>query len=158
MQKRAHKKTEEVLLVPFLDILCSLIGVLVLIIVVLCVAQMQKINAVDPEDVKRAIEAQKIKKQMAQDKQVNAAALELQKQLEEKKKELQKKKEEYDEIVKLRKLAEASAASAELNKIERQPSIKKVNYLVMGSFMWAGMTYAIAATMRGLSDMITELL
>ncbi len=130
MQKRAHKKTEEVLLVPFLDILCSLIGVLVLIIVVLCVAQMQKINAVDPEDVKRAIEAQKIKKQMAQDKQVNAAALELQKQLEEKKKELQKKKEEYDEIVKLRKLADASAASAELNKIEEIKLAKMLDDLM----------------------------
>ena len=131
MQKRAHKKTEEVMLVPFLDILCSLIGVLVLIIVVLCVAQMQKINAVDPEDVKRAIEAQKIKKQMAQDKQVNAAALELQKQLEDKKKELQKKKEEYDEIIKLRKLADASAASAELNKIEEIKLAKELDDLMV---------------------------
>lgn len=131
MQKRAHKKTEEVMLVPFLDILCSLIGVLVLIIVVLCVAQMQKINAVDPEDVKRAIEAQKIKKQMAKDLASQSQAVELQKKLEEQKKELQKKKEEYDEIVKLRRLADASAASAELNKIEEIKLAKQLDDLLV---------------------------
>ena len=118
MQKRAHKKTEEVMLVPFLDILCSLIGVLVLIIVVLCVAQMQKINAVDPADVQRSIEAQKLKNQMAKDKKTNAAALELKKQLEEKKADLKEQKEEYEEIIKLRRLADASAAAEELEKLE----------------------------------------
>jgi Skp family chaperone for outer membrane proteins len=131
MQKRAHKKTEEVMLVPFLDILCSLIGVLVLIIVVLCVAQMQKINAVDPEDVKRAIEAQKIKKQMAKDLEMQSEAVQLQKKLEEQKKELQKKKDEFDEITKLRRLADASAASAELNKIEEVKLAKILDDLMI---------------------------
>ena len=129
MQKRAHKKTEEVLLVPFLDILCSLIGVLVLIIVVLCVAQMQKINAVDPADVQRAIEAQKIKKQMAVDQKANAENLALQKDLEEKMRQLQRMQEEYDDIVKLRKLADASAATAELNKLEEIKLAKELDDL-----------------------------
>lgn len=119
------------MLVPFLDILCSLIGVLVLIIVVLCVAQMQKINAVDPEDVKRAIEAQKIKKQMAEDKKVNSAAAELLKKLEQQKQELQKKKQEYDEIVKLRRLAESSAASVELNKKEEIKLLKELDDMMV---------------------------
>ena len=35
MAKRRHSAKDEILLVPFLDILCSLIGVLILIIVVL---------------------------------------------------------------------------------------------------------------------------
>ena len=44
MVKRRSHRSDEIMLIPFLDILCSLIGVLVLIIVVLCVAQTQKIN------------------------------------------------------------------------------------------------------------------
>lgn len=43
-------------MVPFLDILCSLIGVLVLIIVVLVVAQTQRINGRTPEELHRAQE------------------------------------------------------------------------------------------------------
>ena len=37
MVRRNKHKSEELMLIPFLDILCSLIGVLVLIIVVLLV-------------------------------------------------------------------------------------------------------------------------
>ena len=37
-------------MIPFLDILCSLIGVLILIIVVLCVAQTRKTNGRTPEE------------------------------------------------------------------------------------------------------------
>ena len=43
-------------MIPFLDILCSLIGVLVLIIVVLVIAQTQRINGRTREDVQRAEE------------------------------------------------------------------------------------------------------
>jgi Skp family chaperone for outer membrane proteins len=51
MAKRRHDNRDEVMLIPFLDILCSLIGVLILIIVVLCVAQMQKIGGRTKEDL-----------------------------------------------------------------------------------------------------------
>ena len=50
------------MLIPFLDILCSLIGVLVLIIVVLVVAQTQRINGRTKEEVQRAGEHLKLLK------------------------------------------------------------------------------------------------
>lgn len=62
MAKRRAHKSEEILLIPFLDILCSLIGVLALIIVVLVVAQTQKINGRTPEEVQRAQEHLKLLK------------------------------------------------------------------------------------------------
>ena len=42
-------------MIPFLDILCSLIGVLVLIIVVLVIAQTQRINGRTREDVQLSL-------------------------------------------------------------------------------------------------------
>ena len=62
MHKRHAKRGEELLLIPFLDILCSLIGVLVLIIVVLCVSQMQKVNGRTQAEIERAQEHQKMLK------------------------------------------------------------------------------------------------
>lgn len=50
MAKRRKGNHEEVMLIPFLDILCSLIGILVLIIVVLCVANTQQTNGRTPEE------------------------------------------------------------------------------------------------------------
>jgi len=49
--KRRKGKHEEVMLIPFLDILCSLIGILILIIVVLGVANTQQTNGRKPEEV-----------------------------------------------------------------------------------------------------------
>lgn len=66
MVKRRQRATDEIMLIPFLDILCSLIGVLILIIVVLCVAQTQKINGRTAEDVQRSVEALKMKKEIAE--------------------------------------------------------------------------------------------
>jgi hypothetical protein len=54
MAKRRKGNHEEVMLIPFLDILCSLIGILVLIIVVLCVANTQQSNGRTPEEVATA--------------------------------------------------------------------------------------------------------
>ena len=54
MVKRHPRRSDEIMLIPFLDILCSLIGVLVLIIVVLVVAQTQKINGRTPEELDRS--------------------------------------------------------------------------------------------------------
>jgi hypothetical protein len=54
MAKRRTGKQDEVMLIPFLDILCSLIGVLILIIVMVCAAQLQKIKGRTKEDVQRA--------------------------------------------------------------------------------------------------------
>jgi len=54
MAKRRKGNHDEVMLIPFLDILCSLIGILVLIIVVLCVANTQQTQGRPPEEVARA--------------------------------------------------------------------------------------------------------
>ena len=51
MAKRRQDNRDEVMLIPFLDILCSLIGVLILIIVVLCVAQTQQATGRSASDL-----------------------------------------------------------------------------------------------------------
>jgi hypothetical protein len=66
MVKRRKHRSDEIMLIPFLDILCSLIGVLVLIIVVLVVAQTQRISGRTREEIERAEKYQK----MAEQKQV----------------------------------------------------------------------------------------
>ena len=50
-RKKREGKHDEVMLIPFLDILCSLIGILVLIVVVVCVAQMQKLHGRTPQEI-----------------------------------------------------------------------------------------------------------
>jgi len=68
MNKRPRHKADEIMMIPFLDILCSLIGVLVLIIVVLVIAQTQRINGRTPEELQRAqeyIRMQKMQKENA---------------------------------------------------------------------------------------------
>ncbi len=54
MAKRRTGRHDEVMLIPFLDILCSLIGVLILIIVVLCAAQMQRAHGRTREELQLA--------------------------------------------------------------------------------------------------------
>ena len=54
MAKRRAGNRDEVMLIPFLDILCSLIGVLILIIVVLCVAQTQQATGRSAADLAQA--------------------------------------------------------------------------------------------------------
>jgi len=54
MAKRRKGNNGEVMLIPFLDILCSLIGILILIIVVLCVANTQQTNGRTVEEADNA--------------------------------------------------------------------------------------------------------
>ena len=73
MAKR-RKMNEELLMVPFLDILCSLIGVLVLIIVVLTVAQTQQVQGRPKEEVQRSIDYQKMRKDLEMNQSASAVA------------------------------------------------------------------------------------
>lgn len=73
MAKR-RKTNEELLMVPFLDILCSLIGVLVLIIVVLTVAQTQQVKGRPQEEVQRAIDYQKMRKELETSQSASSVA------------------------------------------------------------------------------------
>ncbi len=59
------------MMVPFLDILCSLIGVLILIIVTLCVTQMQRVNGRTEEEIRRAEEHLRLIKQLKENQKLN---------------------------------------------------------------------------------------
>ncbi len=116
------------MLIPFLDILCSLIGVLVLIIVVLCVAQLQKINGRTPEELQRAEEAMKMRKQQKENDRINDLLKDKVVKLED----LQKQtKERQEEFAKLRKLLDTSVADREKNKTASEKLMKELDDLLI---------------------------
>ena len=80
MARKREGKHDEVMLIPFLDILCSLIGVLILIIVVVCVAQTQKLRGRTREDLALAQQHQSL---LAQQEAQRQAAAELQRKIAE---------------------------------------------------------------------------
>lgn len=124
MVRRTHKRSDEIMLIPFLDILCSLIGVLVLIIVVLCVAQTQKIQGRTPEEIGRAEEYQKMLKLQKENSKTN----ELLKEKVEKLEKLQAEtKLKEDQAAKLRKLLDTSVADREKNQQMSQNLMKELD-------------------------------
>ncbi|RBP47631.1 hypothetical protein DES53_101428 [Roseimicrobium gellanilyticum] len=128
MSRSRHKRTDELLLIPFLDILCSLIGILVLIIVVLCVAQSQQTNGRTPEEIERSkqyVEALKKEKEVSKDdvKQKEQLA-----KLEEKRKEAEDKQQR---LAKLRKLLSTSADIQKMNQELSQNLIKELDNLLL---------------------------
>ncbi len=106
MARRKQHKTEELMLIPFLDILCSLIGVLVLIIVVLVVAQTQRINGRTPEELHRAQEFMRMKK-LKEENLLKFAGI------EEKLRALEKLKEESVAKSERRKMLEDQLTNAD---------------------------------------------
>lgn len=113
MVKRPKHRSDELMLIPFLDILCSLIGVLVLIIVVLVVAQTQRINGRKPEEIERAQEHLRMLKLKQENTQKYAGITEKVQAL----KELQEKKEEKTkQAEKIKDLLTNSEAMKEQNK------------------------------------------
>jgi len=113
MAKRRHSARDEILLVPFLDILCSLIGVLILIIVVLCVSQSQQTNGRTPEEIQMAQEHKQITKEIAERKKQDATLKEKLLALEELQKEIEDKEQRY---LKFRKLLSTSKELQDQNK------------------------------------------
>lgn len=128
MVKRHPRRSDEIMLIPFLDILCSLIGVLVLIIVVLVVAQTQKINGRTPEELQRAQEFQKMEKQLKENVRINDALGDKVAALEKLQKEAAEKEER---IAKLRKLLTTSAADRERNQQLSQNMLKELDNLLL---------------------------
>jgi Skp family chaperone for outer membrane proteins len=128
MHKRHAKRGEELMLIPFLDILCSLIGVLVLIIVVLCVSQMQKVNGRTQEEIDRATEYQKMLKQQKIDAKINEALKDKLEKLEKLQTETKAKEEQ---AAKLRKLLDSSAADKEKNKQVSENLMKELDNLLI---------------------------
>ena len=128
MVKRHAKRTDELLLIPFLDILCSLIGVLVLIIVVLVVAQTQKISGRTPEELQRAQEHQRMLKELKENERINALLTDKAPALE---KLQQEAKDKEQAIAKLRKLLDTSANSRARDTELSQNLLKELDNLLL---------------------------
>lgn len=123
MAKRRHSSADEILLVPFLDILCSLIGVLVLIIVVLCVAESQQTNGRTPEEIQRAEDYKAMLKKQKEDEQLASVIKEKLATLQKLKEELEPKEQQ---VVKLRNLLANSATSEKMS----QEMLKELDNLI----------------------------
>ncbi len=128
MTKRRHKASDEIMLIPFLDILCSLIGILVLIIVVLSLAQTSRVRGRTPEDLQRAEEAQKMKKQKVENEKLNAQLKEKVEKLEKLKTETAQKEEQ---VAKLRKLLDTSVDAKQRNQELSQKLLKELDDLLV---------------------------
>ena len=114
------------MLIPFLDILCSLIGILVLIIVVLMVAQMQRVKGRPVEDVERAVEHQKLLKKKDENEKKFAGLEEILEQL----KKLEEDKKDQDKKTKdLKELLTMSSDKKEKNKKSADDLTKKIEAL-----------------------------
>ena len=128
MAKRRPKGNDEILLIPFLDILCSLIGILILIIVVLCVAQSQQTNGRSPEEVADAQKYQDLLKQQKEQDKLDASLQEKLAKLEEIKKQAEEKEQK---LAKLRKLLDSSADIKKMNTEISQNLIKELDNLLV---------------------------
>lgn len=139
------------MLIPFLDILCSLIGVLVLIIVVLVVAQTQKINGRTPEELERAQNYLKLLKQQKEDEKINAT-------LKDKVAALEKLQEDAkvkdEQLAKIRKLLDTSQADRERNQQLSQNMLKELDNLVLEL---SGLTPQEAPLKKEIADMMAEI-
>jgi hypothetical protein len=128
MAKRRSSSGDEVSLFPFLSILACLIGALVIIIVVLVVAQTERIEGRDPEDIKRAQEALNIKKELEQREEQKAV-------LDEKLAELKKLEEDLEDkkvrFAKLRKLLDSSKDVQQQNMEISQQLQKELDNLLV---------------------------
>lgn len=128
MIKRRQRASDEIMLIPFLDILCSLIGVLILIIVVLCVAQTQKINGRTKEEIQRAQEYKNMLKQQPDLERISSALKLKVEELEKLRKETAAKD---DQVAKIRKLLTTSTADREKVQATNQVMLKELDNLMI---------------------------
>jgi uncharacterized protein YlxW (UPF0749 family) len=115
MAKPRSGKQDEVLLIPFLDILCSLIGILILIIIVVSAAQLQKVKGRTKQDVHLAQQYQKL---LLRRKEQEALAAKLRAkvaELEKRRAELAAKERAFDEL-RVRLTLSADAVQANQKK------------------------------------------
>ncbi|HSI13212.1 MAG TPA: hypothetical protein VK961_14265 [Chthoniobacter sp.] len=126
-RRRGHR-SDEIMLIPFLDILCSLIGVLVLIIVVLCVSQTQKVRGRTMEEITRAQEHQRMLKQQKENERINELLKDKVAKLEKLETESKQKEEE---AAKLRKLLDTSSADRDKNKQVSETLAKELDNLLV---------------------------
>jgi hypothetical protein len=151
MVKRHAKRSDEIMLIPFLDILCSLIGVLVLIIVVLAVAQTQKISGRTPEELARAQNHMKLLKQQKEDERKNPALKAKVAALEKLQQETKSKEEQ---VAKLRKLLDTSVADRDRNQQLSQNMLKELDNLMLEL---NGLATQDAPLKKEIADMLAEI-
>lgn len=127
MAKRRESTEGEVSLFPFLSILACLIGALVLMIVVLVIAQIGKAEGRDPEEIRRAQDYQKMKKELQERKEQDVVLKEKLAQLEQLQKQIDEKEQQF---VRLRKLLSSSKEMQEANLKISQQMQKELDDLV----------------------------
>lgn len=128
MARRRHGSKDEILMVPFLDILCSLIGVLVLIIVFLVVAQANQTEGRTQEEVDRAVEYKKLTKQQVESEKLDEQVKVKLEKLALLKKELE---EQEQKLARFRKLLSASADVKKFNEKMSQDVLKELDNLLL---------------------------
>lgn len=128
MAKRREGSGDEVSLFPFLSILACLIGALIMIIVVMCVAQTQKSDGRTPEEVQRAREYQEMKKQLEQQTKLNEEVTRRLAELKKLTEDLQEKEQRY---ARLRKLLDSSQEVQEQNRMVSQQLAKELDDLML---------------------------
>ena len=105
------------MLIPFLDILCSLIGIMILIVVVVCVAQMQKMNGRSKEDVARSQQYQELLRQLKELEKTTASAKAKMTEAEKRQQDLADKQKKLEELRK--RLAQAADADKNQEKADQ---------------------------------------
>ncbi len=128
MAKRRKKGSDEILLIPFLDILCSLIGVLVLIIVVLCVSMTEQTDGRPEAEVAMAQEAKNLRKKIKAHQEREKTLKEKLVTLEELQKQIEEKQQRY---VKLYKLLSTSKELQDANLKISQKMQKELDNLLL---------------------------
>lgn len=151
MAKRRHAAKDEILLVPFLDILCSLIGVLILIIVVLCVSQTQQTEGRTPEDVQMAQDAKRMRQEIVERKAQDVILKEKLASLEALKKQIDEKEQRF---IKLRKLINTSKDLQEENLKISQKMQKELDDLMLEI---EGMKQQQAESKKEIATLMAEL-
>jgi hypothetical protein len=128
MAKRRQASPDEILLVPFLDILCSLIGVLVLIIVVLTISQTQQTEGRTEEEMKRAMDALAMKKELAK---LQVQDVKIQELLAKLQVLQQEQREKEERLARLRKLLSTSKDVQMQNQTMSQALLKELDNLML---------------------------
>ncbi|MEQ1841071.1 MAG: hypothetical protein ABL994_11720 [Verrucomicrobiales bacterium] len=124
MAKPRHFGNEEMLMVPFLDILCSLIGVLVLIIVFLAVSQTTQTEGRTEEEVNRAIKHRQLSQRQQREAALESEVKPLLVKLASLEQEAEAKEQQ---AARLRKLV----SQAEESKVLSQNLLKSLDNLLL---------------------------
>jgi len=123
MSKKRQGKHDEVMLIPFLDILCSLIGILILIIVVLSAAHLKKAKGRSKEDVEMAVKYDHMLLELRKLEKSDVALQSDLADLEKRQKDLAAKQRELEQLRKQLALAANAALANKQNATTEQTEI-----------------------------------